>query len=57
MSPCAFADGHCACPRAADLIHVLDRGRVVESGGVVESGTIAELLSDEVEGPKVFRDL
>jgi ATP-binding cassette subfamily B protein len=37
--------------RAADLIHVLDRGRVVESG------TFAELLSDEVEGPKVFRDL
>jgi hypothetical protein len=23
----------------------------------VESGTFAELLSDEVEGPKVFRDL
>jgi ATP-binding cassette, subfamily B, bacterial len=37
--------------RAADLIHVLDRGRLVESG------SFAELLSDEVEGPKVFRDL
>ncbi|MCL7379366.1 ABC transporter ATP-binding protein [Streptomyces sp. 35G-GA-8] len=37
--------------RAADLIHVLDRGRVVESG------TFSELLSDEVEGPKVFRGL
>ncbi|MEU3188345.1 ABC transporter ATP-binding protein [Streptomyces sp. NPDC006923] len=37
--------------RAADLIHVLDRGRVVESG------TFAELLSDDTEGPKAFRDL
>ncbi|WP_078877254.1 ABC transporter ATP-binding protein [Streptomyces sp. 150FB] len=37
--------------RAADLIHVLDKGRVVESG------TFAELLSDETEGPKVFREL
>ncbi|MEW1724552.1 ABC transporter ATP-binding protein [Streptomyces sp. NPDC093109] len=42
--------------RAADLIHVLDRGRVVESG------TFAELLADEREGeeaggPKVFRNL
>ncbi|MGX1668597.1 ABC transporter ATP-binding protein [Streptomyces sp. NPDC055400] len=37
--------------RAADLIHVLDDGRVVESG------TFNELLSDDVEGPKVFRDL
>lgn len=37
--------------RAADLIHVLDHGRVAESG------TFEDLLSDEVEGPKVFRDL
>ncbi|MFJ7996592.1 ABC transporter ATP-binding protein [Streptomyces sp. NPDC096310] len=37
--------------RAADLIHVLDQGRVVESG------TFAELLSEETAGPKVFRDL
>ncbi|MEV7425617.1 ABC transporter ATP-binding protein [Streptomyces sp. NPDC091212] len=37
--------------RAADLIHVLDRGRVVESG------TFTELLADGGEGPKVFRDL
>ncbi|WP_405889765.1 ABC transporter ATP-binding protein/permease [Streptomyces sp. NBC_00133] len=37
--------------RAADLIHVLDHGRVVESG------TFDELLSDRTLGPKVFRDL
>ncbi|MCX4824825.1 ABC transporter ATP-binding protein/permease [Streptomyces sp. NBC_01142] len=37
--------------RAADLIHVLEHGRVVESG------SFADLLSDEVTGPKVFRDL
>ncbi|NUK32225.1 ABC transporter ATP-binding protein [Streptomyces lunaelactis] len=37
--------------RAADLIHVLDHGRVVESG------TFDELLSDKTPGPKVFRDL
>ncbi|WP_406003772.1 ABC transporter ATP-binding protein [Streptomyces sp. NBC_00829] len=37
--------------RAADVIHVLERGRVVESG------SFADLLSDESEGPKVFRDL
>ncbi|MFI9583730.1 ABC transporter ATP-binding protein, partial [Streptomyces sp. NPDC052236] len=37
--------------RAADLIHVLDKGRVVESG------TFTDLLSDEIPGPKVFRDL
>ncbi|MGP8298099.1 ABC transporter ATP-binding protein [Streptomyces inhibens] len=36
--------------RVADLIHVLDHGRVVESG------TFAELISDEGDGPKVFRD-
>ncbi|MEU9097359.1 ABC transporter ATP-binding protein [Streptomyces sp. NPDC048361] len=35
--------------RTADLIHVLDRGRVVESG------TFTELLSDEAQG--VFRSL
>ncbi|MEV7089376.1 ABC transporter ATP-binding protein [Streptomyces sp. NPDC093085] len=37
--------------RAADLIHVLDAGRVVESG------TFAELLADDTEGPKLFREL
>ncbi|MFK4222156.1 ABC transporter ATP-binding protein [Streptomyces sp. NPDC019890] len=37
--------------RAADLIHVLDHGRVVESG------SFDELLSDRTLGPKVFRDL
>ncbi|GAA1179374.1 ABC transporter ATP-binding protein [Streptomyces hebeiensis] len=37
--------------RAADLIHVLDHGRVVESG------TFDDLLSDTTDGPKVFRDL
>lgn len=37
--------------RAADLIHVLDQGRVVESG------SFTELLSDTVPGPKVFRSL
>ncbi|MFI1393963.1 ABC transporter ATP-binding protein [Streptomyces sp. NPDC020681] len=37
--------------RAADLIHVLDRGRVVESG------TFDELLSERTPGPKVFRGL
>ncbi|WP_406172233.1 ABC transporter ATP-binding protein [Streptomyces sp. NBC_00996] len=37
--------------RAADFIHVLDHGRVVESG------TFTDLLSDEVDGPKIFRGL
>ena len=37
--------------RAADLIHVLDQGRVVESG------TFAELVSEHGDGPKVFRAL
>ncbi|MFD9483630.1 ATP-binding cassette domain-containing protein [Streptomyces sp. NPDC059991] len=37
--------------RAADLIYVLDHGRVVESG------TFTELLSDTAPGPKVFRSL
>ncbi|WP_257584219.1 ABC transporter ATP-binding protein [Streptomyces sp. TLI_146] len=37
--------------RAADLIHVLDHGRVVESG------TFEELLSDHTPGPKAFRAL
>ncbi|WP_241777908.1 ABC transporter ATP-binding protein [Streptomyces sp. CT34] len=36
--------------RVADLIHVLHHGRVVESG------TFAELISDEWDGPGIFRD-
>ncbi|MFD9793771.1 ATP-binding cassette domain-containing protein [Streptomyces sp. NPDC059070] len=37
--------------RAADLIHVLDHGRLVESG------TFTDLLSDTAPGPKLFRSL
>ncbi|MFJ4923393.1 ABC transporter ATP-binding protein [Streptomyces sp. NPDC088725] len=37
--------------RAADLIHVLDGGRVVETG------TFEELLSDDTEGPGAFKEL
>ncbi|MFF2524100.1 ABC transporter ATP-binding protein [Streptomyces liangshanensis] len=37
--------------RAADLIHVLDRGRVAESG------TFPALMSDNTPGPHLFRSL
>lgn len=37
--------------RAADLIHVLDQGRVAESG------TFPTLLADNTPGPKLFRSL